>query len=89
MTESAIQRQIIDYLNSQNIYNFKIIACNKKGVPDIFCLINGLGLFLEVKTKKGKVSKLQNYQIDRINELGGKAKVVRSVDDVKNIIMSL
>ncbi|HDZ5057846.1 TPA: VRR-NUC domain-containing protein [Campylobacter jejuni] len=89
MTESAIQRQIIDYLNSKNIYNFKIIACNKKGTPDIFCLINGLALFLEVKTKKGKVSKLQNYQIDRINELGGKAKIVRSVDDVKNIIMSL
>ncbi|EGV1470945.1 hypothetical protein JF110_001670, partial [Campylobacter jejuni] len=50
---------------------------------------NGIPLFLEVKTKKCKTSKLQDYQIGKIIEFGGKAEVVRSLEEVKSIVITL
>ena len=40
----------------------------------------------EVKTEKGRTTALQDMNIRKINEADGIAVVVRSVDDVKNVI---
>lgn len=40
----------------------------------------------EVKTKKGKLSKLQEVMIERIRQAGGVAFKVTSVQEVKDIL---
>lgn len=86
--ESQIQSEIIRCLNDRKIFNFKTIACNKRGIPDVFCLYKGVPIFFEIKTSRGKPTDLQTYQMNKIKDAGGKAYIVRSVDDVKAILAS-
>lgn len=56
------------------------------GIPDIIACIEGHFYGFEVKTDTGKPTKLQEATIRKINEAGGTAAVVRSVEEVKRII---
>lgn len=53
-----------------------------KGMPDIFCLINGRFYGLEVKNEKGRLSEDQIKWKERIEKAGGAFLLVRSVDDL-------
>ena len=53
------------------------------GVSDIICLTsNGIAVFIEVKSKKGRISKDQELFLDKIEDHNGFAFVARSVDEV-------
>lgn len=56
------------------------------GIPDIIACVDGRFYGFEVKTETGKLTKLQEATIRKINEAGGSAAVVRSVDDVRRIL---
>ena len=56
------------------------------GIPDIICCLKGHFFGFEVKTQKGRTTKLQDVMIRKINDAGGTAAVVRSVADVKSVI---
>ena len=56
------------------------------GIPDIICCYHGRFIAFEVKTLKGKTTALQDATIKKIISCGGQAYVVRSVDEVKNIL---
>ena len=88
MNEATLQRQIQKYLKSKGAYVIKVHGgkYQSAGVPDIIACVNGHFLALEVKTEKGKVTKLQEENIKAINKAKGFADVVRSLDDVKDII---
>lgn len=98
-TESMIQRAILDYLETvDNIYFFRAgsgafqtaqgryVKTGRPGVPDIVACINGKFIGLEVKTETGSQSKAQKEAEINIAKSGGKYFIVRSVQDVKNII---
>lgn len=89
MLESEIQSRILQYLKKQGIFHFKTQSTNISGIPDIVCIYSGVPLFLEVKQPKGKLSKLQEYQMDKIRQAGGYAFVVTSVTDIPSILHSL
>jgi len=59
------------------------------GLPDIICCLNGKFVGLEVKTPDGKVTKLQEVTLAKIQAAGGMGVVVRSVDEVKTIIETI
>lgn len=59
------------------------------GIPDIICCFNGKFIAFEVKTEKGKPTALQEATIKKILGCGGMAVVVRSVSEVRAIIVSL
>ena len=59
------------------------------GLPDVICCINGRFVAFEVKTPSGKLTKLQEATINKINAAGGFARMVMSVDEVKEIINNL
>ena len=59
------------------------------GLPDIVCCVNGRFVGLEVKTSDGKVTKLQEVTLAKIQAAGGAGAVVRSVDEVKKIIETM
>lgn len=61
----------------------RAVKVGTPGSPDIIaCSPKGQFIAIECKTKKGRLTKKQIEFIERINALGGKALVVRSLDDL-------
>ncbi len=56
------------------------------GIPDVICCHKGLFVAFEVKTETGKATLLQEITLRKITDAGGKAALVRSVDEVKTIM---
>ena len=78
MTEQQIQAKRIKQLESVGYYVIKLVKTNKNGIPDILAIPpNSDVLFSEVKTPKGKVSKLQEYRLKELEEYGFRTEVFR------------
>lgn len=105
MTEDRIQYDIVKYLQSAGVYFFSVpndaggrsvqaMARAKSmglraGVSDLVLVLPGKVVFMEVKTEKGTSSHLQDVFRDRVQELGHLYVLVRSVEDVKNVLTNL
>ena len=59
------------------------------GLPDIICCYGGRFVAFEVKVSGGKLTKLQENTIRKIEAAKGKACKVTSVEEVKIILDSL
>jgi Holliday junction resolvase len=78
MTEQQIQAKRIKQLESEGYYVLKLIKTNKNGIPDIIAIApNSTVIFSEVKTPKGKLSKLQEYRLKELEKYGFKTEVYR------------
>ena len=64
-------------------------AVNRVGTPDILCCVGGKFLALEVKSEIGKLSESQRDIIKEIERCGGIARVVRSVEEVREILSEI
>jgi len=90
MTESAIQKDITDYLRKAGYLVIRMnagqTAHNQKGcpagTPDLLAIGNGGTLWIEVKTATGKVSKVQESMHDYLNLNGQTVIIARCVEDV-------
>ena len=87
MTESQIQRQITAWLKAAGFLVWKISDRYRSGIPDLYALRNGDSYWFEVKRPGGRVSKLQEHEIGQLRNHGGLAFVVRSVDDVRGVVI--
>ena len=82
MKESQLQAKILKDMAVRGIWAVKTIAMNRAGVMDIIgCTDGGRFIGIEVKLLKGKLSKLQEVMLDRVNSRGGIAMVVYGWDD--------
>jgi VRR-NUC domain. len=89
MKEKTITNQILKYLKSEpECFAFKEHGgiYGVSGIPDIICCYKGKFMAFEVKTPQGKLSKLQEITIKRINEAGGMAVKVTSLREVKDAL---
>ena len=89
LKEKTITNQILKYLKSEpECFAFKEHGglYGVSGLPDIICCYKGKFMAFEVKTPQGKLSKLQEIAIKRINESGGMAFKVTSLQEVKDIL---
>ena len=78
MTEQQIQKKRIDQLTKEGYYVLKLISTNKPGVPDLVAMHPEKGiLFSEVKTPKGRLSKLQEFRLKELEEYGFRTEVFR------------
>ncbi|APM39890.1 VRR-NUC domain-containing protein [Clostridium kluyveri] len=90
--EKNITNKILKYLKSlDNCFCFKEHGgrYGTAGIPDIICCFNGRFIAFEVKTEKGRLTKLQEITIQKIKEAKGKAFKVTSLEEVKNILENL
>ena len=60
MLEQAIQKKILKELKHLEIYAYKNITTNKKGVPDIICCYLGRFIAFEVKRPGSKTTDAMN-----------------------------
>ena len=71
MTEQQIQSKRIKQLEAEGYYVIKLIKTNKNGIPDIIAIPPDSNvIFSEVKTPKGKLSKLQEYRLKELESYG-------------------
>jgi len=69
LTEQQIQKKRINELEQEGYYVIKLIKTNKNGIPDLIAIPPDSNvLFSEVKTPKGKVSKLQEYRLEELKK---------------------
>lgn len=86
MKESILQGRIRAYLINNGWEVVKLILTSKPGIPDLMCLKNAKIIFIEVKQPNGKLSKLQEYMINKLISIGFDTYVIRSVEQIKTII---
>ena len=92
MLEKDITNKILKYLKTQDkCYCFKEHggSYGSAGIPDIICCFHGRFVAFEVKTAKGRTTKLQDINIRNIHKADGVALVVRSLDEVKDALKEL
>jgi Holliday junction resolvase len=67
VTEQQIQSKRIKQLEAEGYYVIKLIKTNKNGIPDIVAIPPDSNvIFSEVKTPKGKLSRLQEYRLKEL-----------------------
>lgn len=87
MLEKEVEKFLIREVKKLGGISFKFISLGNAGVPDrIVILPNGKVLFAELKTDKGKLTKLQEVQIKKISDLGADVRVLRGIEGVKEFI---
>lgn len=89
MSESDFVRRIRRYLDSlDGCFSWKEHGgmYGTAGIPDVICCLHGKFLAFEAKVPGNKPTKLQESTIRRINESGGVARVVYTLDDVRETV---
>lgn len=91
MKEQAYQKKIIDFLKSKGAYVVKIISASQAGVPDVICCYRGRFVAVEVKRPETvrNVSRLQVYNLDKIQEAGGIGFVAYSKEQVAKVLEAI
>lgn len=77
MKESKIQSKRIKQLEEDGWYVIKLTVTNKNGIPDLIAIKPNEVLFIECKTEKGKLSKLQEYRIKELSKYGFTTEIYR------------
>jgi Holliday junction resolvase len=78
MREQQIQKKRIDQLEKEGYYVIKLIKTNKNGIPDVLAIPpDSPVIFSEIKTEKGKVSKIQEYRLKELDGYGFKTEIYR------------
>ena len=78
MTEQQIQSKRIKELEEQGYYVLKLVKTNKNGIPDVLAIRpDAAVIFSEIKTEKGKLSKLQEYRLKELDKHGCKTEVYK------------
>lgn len=83
--ESQIQGAIKAFLTLHGWFVVKIHQSlgSVRGIADLYALKNGVGVWIEVKTAKGRLSEHQVKFQAAVERHGGAYAVLRSLDDAK------
>ena len=78
-SESSYQKTLIKQFESEGYLVLKLIQVQKAGYPDLLLMKpNGEIRFVEVKAKRGRLSKIQRYRIDELKKQGFRVEVAKS-----------
>lgn len=92
LSESQLTAQILDYLRwaLPGAWIRKNLGTlgQRRGIPDIEIIHEGIPYFLEVKTPSRKLSKYQESEIKALREAGALVYVVRSLEEAYEIFKS-
>ncbi len=86
MTESQLERTVVAFCNAHQLLAYKFTSPAQRGVPDRIILGRGKVLFLELKQMGKKPTKLQEWELKRINAAGVRAEWACSPDSAKALI---
>ncbi len=90
--ESQVEAGLVRYAKKHGIYTRKFTSPSQRGVPDRIFAYNGRVLFLEIKRKGEKPTKLQKYELEQLQEAGIAASWVDNVEsgiDMINAVLTI
>ena len=89
-SEAKLKTALIKKLRQkyQGCFIRKISDRWQSGLPDLFLLWNGAGIWIELKTETGVVSDIQKYTIRAMREQGGNVFICRSVAEAISAVES-
>lgn len=88
LPEEMFKDEVVNYLRKNRIWHFVYHANVAYGLPDIIAIHNGKFIGLELKRKDGKgiATSLQEEVAKSINEAGGVAGIVASIEEVEALL---
>lgn len=90
MLERDIERWFVDELRKAGFLCFKFVSPANPGVPDRLVVCpDGAIMFVELKTKKGKLSKQQEVCIKQLTKHGQRVAVARGFDEARSLVHAL
>lgn len=89
MKEKNVRVSVLKHLKKEKWFIMPLSDRFASGYPDILCIKEGKHIFIELKKPDGKTRDIQDYFVDEINHNGGMAFVVKSLDQIKNILTNL
>jgi hypothetical protein len=94
--ESDLKRKVLEYLKQRAREGAPVwwtkLAGNPmqtRGLPDILVVYNGEAIFVELKTEKGKLTKLQDFRRHEIEFAGGRWYLIRSLEEFIEMFWTL
>lgn len=90
MKESQIERRLIEGVKRLGGMCLKFVSPGTLGVPDrIIITAKGRVIFVELKTETGRLTKIQRYVIGEMQKRGADARVVKGIDEVKELLAEI
>ena len=90
MLEKEIEKKFKSALEAKGCLVYKFASPNCRGVPDrIVITTTGKILFVELKTEKGVLSKLQKVQIKKLLAYGQKVFVLYGLQEVEEFVNNI
>ena len=87
MLEKDIERKLVAGVNRSGGKAYKFVSPGNVGVPDrIVIWPNGVIHFVELKTSKGALSRLQGVQARELQKLNQKVFVLKGADAVADYL---
>lgn len=86
MLEKDIEREATTEARKRGWLSYKFSSPAHRGVPDRVYIKDGRVVFIEFKTPRGRVSRLQERELAAINAAGVEAAVARSVEEALEIL---
>ena len=79
-SEAQIETKICYFAESKGWISFKFKSPGNNGVPDRIFFKHGKSLLVEFKSKDGRLSELQKFQIKKLKKSGMSVHVVSSIE---------
>lgn len=96
--ESVLQRKVLKDLETRNVFSFKCLAANKRGVPDVILCASGKFISIELKRSVSQknhvrrisaISELQRISSDAIKKHKGLAFFASSFEEYSYILNTI
>jgi hypothetical protein len=87
MSEKDIERRMCEMVKSRGGLTYKFTSPSNSGVPDrLIVTPAGVVWFVELKTDKGRLSKLQGWHIAELEKRGANVRVVYGIDQARAFV---
>jgi len=87
MLEREIEKKLVDGVRKLGGRAYKFVSPGNDGVPDRIVVLPGRApKFIELKIETGRLSSLQNVQINRLKDLGQDVRVLYGLEEVKRFL---
>lgn len=86
MTEFQLKNKCIRWLKTQKLWWYHPSDRFQSGIPDLIVCKEGKFYAIELKIGKNKLTKLQNYVLERIRQNGGQVAVCSSLWGLKEVL---
>lgn len=82
--ESTIEEVLREQVKKLGGLAYKFVSPGNDGVPDRIVIFPGKApIFVELKTDTGRLTRLQQVQIERLQKLGQQVEVVRGMSGLR------